>query len=290
MPQSLRQIKRRIKSVENTKKITKAMEMVAASKLRKYQDLLGQTRAYAHELDRMLRRITSTATSYTHPFFEKREEGNALIFLISSDSGLCGSYNFNLFQTVERFLAERISPNSFFTIGRQGFNYLKRKKQTVVGEIGIPRPQEISGALKNIMETAKNYFLEKKVGLVYFIYTDFISMANYRPKVEQLLPLEGIEAEDEQPNVSTVEYILEPSPEKILEDMIPHYLELKIEQALKGALVSEQVSRMMAMRQATDNATEMIDSLTLQRNKARQASITKELIEIVSGFKAQQAK
>lgn len=287
MVQSLRQIKRRIRSVDNTKKITKAMEMVAASKLKKYQDLLGHTRLYAGELERLLGALISEASGYQHPFFEVREAKESLVFLVASDSGLCGSYNSNLFQTVEKFLADRKVKTSFFAIGRRASAYLKRRRFSMVGEVGIPKPQEIGTVVKLIIETASREFVSQKVEQVLMIYTDFISMANYKPKAENLLPLSRIEKQEE---TSPREYILEPSAEKILEEMIPHFLELKVEQAVKGALVSEQVSRMMAMRQATDNATEMIDNLTLQRNKARQAAITKELIEVVSGSLAQQAK
>lgn len=289
MAESLRQIKQRIKSVNNTKKLTKAMEMVAASKLKKYQDLLGQTRAYSAELRRILGKVSTQVKSFNHPLFDVREPKNILVFLITSDSGLCGSYNFNLIQASEGFLSSHKENIACFSIGRQGLGYLKRKNYQVAGEIGIPRPQEIKQASQSILEAAKSRFLDKKVDQVYLIYTEFISMASFKPKVEQLLPLQEIPSEKSEIS-SDKDYILEPSAERILEVMIPHFLELKVEQSLKEALVSEQLSRMMAMRQATDNATEMIDSLTLQRNKARQAAITKELIEVVSGSRAQQGK
>jgi len=289
MAQTLRQIKQRIKSVNNTKKLTKAMEMVAASKLKKYQDLLGQTRTYSAELRRILGKVSTQVKSFNHPLFDVREPKNILVFLITSDSGLCGSYNFNLIQTTEAFLSSRKETFSCFSIGRQGLGYFRRKNYTVTGEIGIPRPQEIKQTAKSILNAAKDQFLSKNVDQVYLIYTEFISMASFKPKVEQLLPLQEIPSEKSAQS-SDKDYILEPTAERILEVMIPHFLELKVEQSLKEALVSEQLSRMMAMRQATDNAKEMIDSLTLQRNKARQAAITKELIEIVSGSKAQQSK
>ncbi len=288
MAQSLRQIKRRIKSVDNTKKITKAMEMVAASKLKKYQDLLGQTRLYAARLEQMLGNLIASATSYQHPFFEIRESKKILIYLVASDSGLCGSYNYNLFQTTERFLSDRKESVSFFAIGRQASAYLKRRRMTMINELGIPKPQDIQNTLQHVIDHAKHVFLEHDADQIFMIYTEFISMGSYKPKVEKIFPLGGIPSKE--PSGALDNYIYEPSAEQILEEMIPHYLALKIDQALKGAFVSEQVSRMMAMRQATDNATEMIESLTLQRNKARQASITKELIEVVSGSKAQQAK
>lgn len=265
------------------------MEMVAASKLKKYQDLLGQTRTYSAELRRILGKVSTQVKQFNHPLFDVREPKNILVFLITSDSGLCGSYNFNLIQTAEAFLSSRSEIFSCFSIGRQGLGFLRRKNYTVAGEIGIPRPQEIKQTAKAILDAAKTEFLDKKVDQVYLVYTEFISMASFKPKIEQLLPLQEIPSEKSEKS-SDKDYILEPTAERILEVMIPHFLELKVEQSLKEALVSEQLSRMMAMRQATDNATEMIDSLTLQRNKARQASITKELIEVVSGSKAQQSK
>jgi len=285
MAESLRQIKQRIKSVNNTKKITKAMEMVAAAKLKKYQDLLGQTRAYGAQLERMLRQLIGATPDFRHPFFEVREPKNNLVFLIASDSGLCGSYNYNLFQTAERFLREQQIANSFFSIGRQGLGFIKRRRFQIVGDLSVPRPQEIQTTVKTIIERSSSLFIEGKFDRIYLIYTQFFSMGSYKPTVDLLLPLEPPKSTGEKK--SEERYILEPSAEVILNQMIPSYLELKVEQAVKEALVSEQVSRMMAMRQATDNATEMIDALTLARNKARQANITKELIEIVSGSKAQ---
>jgi len=284
MAQSLRQIKQRIRSVQNTKKITKAMEMVAASKLKKYQALLGQTRAYADELNRMLGNLISSSASYQHPFFEVRESKKISAVLITSDSGLCGSYNFNLFSTANKFLVDRNESISFFSIGRQGTAYLKRQNQVTAGSLTTPKPDAMREIVRATIDHVKHVFLQHDADQVFMIYTDFISMGNYKPKVERLLPLEGNIGQEK--SAESLDYILEPSLERILEEMIPHYLELKVERAVKGSLVSEQVSRMMAMRQATDNATEMIDTLTLQRNKARQASITKELLEVISGSKA----
>ncbi len=290
MAESLRQIKRRIRSVENTKKITKAMEMVAAAKLKKYQDLLGETKTYAMRLEQMLGRLIGATSSVAHPLFEARELNSTLVFLITSDSGLCGSYNYNLFQTTEYFLENQTKPVSFFAIGRQGFSYLKRKQLATLGELAIPKPQEIEQVVLAVKKTCEQMFLEQTVSHIFFIYTEFISMASYKPKAEQLLPFSAKGEDSRETSKINQEYILEPNAERILEKMVPHFLQLKIEQAIKEALVSEQVSRMIAMKQATDNASEMIDDLTLQRNKARQAGITKELIEIVSGARALQTK
>ncbi len=262
------------------------MEMVAASKLKRYQDLLGQTRAYAARLERMLKNVAAQTSSLTHPLFEVRDAKKSLVILIASDSGLCGSYNSNLFQATEQFIEETAATISFFSIGKQGLAYLKRRKANVVRDLSVPRPQEIEDCLRSILEFSQKTFLAHETDRVFLIYTDFVSMSTYRPRVSQLLPLEQPETGESQK--SNTDYILEPSHERLLEEMLPQYLRCKVEQALKGALVSEQLSRMIAMRQATDNAAEMIDSLTLSRNKARQASITKELIEIVAGSKAQQ--
>ncbi|PIQ85515.1 MAG: ATP synthase F1 subunit gamma [Candidatus Omnitrophica bacterium CG11_big_fil_rev_8_21_14_0_20_45_26] len=286
MIQSLRQIKRRIKSVENTRKITKAMEMVSAAKLRRYQALLGQARAYAVELERILKNLITSAPSFQHPLFEKREVKRVAGILISSDSGLCGSYNYNLFKVAAQFIQNHSETQSYFSLGRRGARFLKRSDVTVTDTEGIPKPQDMAPVMEKIINHAKQAFLGQTADEVYLIYTRFESMTSFAPVAEKLLPLEGIQIDPAIQN--TADYILEPSPARILEEIIPHLLALKVEQAVKGALVSEQVSRMMAMRQATDNAKQMIDSLTLERNKARQATITKELIEIVSGFQAQQ--
>ena len=313
---SLRQIRRRIKSVENTKKITRAMEMVAASKLKKLQDLLKQSDRYIGELGRILGTLVREKP-LAHPLLERREEiKNVLAFLIASDAGLCGSYNTNLFDQTNRFTSAVPGPARFVAIGKQSAAFLKRNRLSVIDELHIPRPQEMDGLIEAVTKIAVDEFQSKRTDQVIFIYTKVVSLGSLKPATEQLFPFasgtslrsskpskaEAIPTEiaSSGPSVgrprlpagkagndeSVIDYIIEPSLEDILEIVIPEFIQAQIGQFVKHSLVAEQASRMMAMRQATDNASEMIDSLTLARNKARQASITKELLEVVSGSRA----
>ena len=296
----LRQIRRRIRSTENTKKMTRAMEMVAAAKLKKLQELLKQSDLYIGELRRILETLVREKP-LAHPLLEKRQESKAtLAFLITSDTGLCGSYNTNILDLAGQFLTPHLYPSPaaaeggkevgvhFIAIGRQGAAFLKRAKQTLSREFVIPRPQEIDQAIREIAETAKNEFRNGQADRVLFLYTKAESLGSLKPTVAQLFPI--ISQETEMREEKLVDYLIEPNLDQILEIMLPEFIEAEVGQLIKHSLVAEQASRMMAMRQATENAKEMIDSLTLLRNKARQASITKELIEVVSGARALQVK
>lgn len=284
MLQSLRQIKRRLRSVVSTQKITKAMEMVAASKLRRYQKLLEETQAYSEELARMTRTFICAQPNISHPLLEERELKEVLVLLIASDSGLCGSYNQNLFQVAQDFAAAQHSPYSFVAIGRQGTNYIKRQGWRLETSFPVPRPQEIEGTTQNVLDTLQTAFLNQTADRIFIIFTHFISFAFSRPVIQEFLPPRDLFRAEK--DVEALHDIFEPSPELIADKLIPAYLASKLEQTLKEALVSEQAARRMAMKQATDNANDMIDYLTLIRNKARQATITKELIEVVTSAKA----
>lgn len=263
------------------------MEMVAAAKLRRYQGLLGQSRAYAAELSSIVGNLMQTNLSLRHPFFETRRVERALAILIASDSGLCGSYHVNLFETLKVFLDARLGPVSFLAVGRQGENYLKRNRHETLLSLVVPKPQEIGRAAQIISEMAGEKFMAGEIDCVFLIYTEFISSTSYRSVAEQFLPL-SLERSEKKSRSLSFGYLLEPSANRVMETLIPHFFKIKIEHALKQALVAEQISRMIAMKQATENAGDMIGALTQLRNKARQSSITKELIEIVTGFRAQQ--
>ncbi len=307
---SLRQIRRRIKSVENTKKMTRAMEMVAAAKLKKLQDLLKQSDFYIAELKRILGTLVKEKP-LAHPLLEKREETHkVLAFVIASDTGLCGSYNTNIFDETSRFISstphlpppkmgggmEGDETLTFISTGKQATNFLKRVKQTTIQEFMVPRPQEIDSSIQKLTELATQAFLSKAADRVVFIYTHVVSLASLKTRVTQLFPFSSTPelpadiSKEKNNEGGIVDYIVEPSLTEVLEKLIPEYIEAETGQFLKHSLVAEQVSRMMAMRQATDSAKDMIESLTLMRNKARQASITKELIEVVSGSRALKIK
>ena len=281
---SLRQIRRRIKSVENTKKITRAMEMVAAAKLRRFEDLLTKARESAYFLEKLLKNLLKDVASYTHPLFEAKDgTGKIVLVVATSDTGLCGTYNSNLLHAANAFLKENAGREvEIVTVGKTGLNYFRRIGQKTGFSFNEIRTSNFEATVLEITEYLKKRFLESHADEVYLLYTQYISKSNYKPRVEKFLNLEKTaEAAGER-----VGYILEPSADRIFEELLPRFLLTKVRTMLLEALLSEQLSRMVAMRQATDNAVEMIEDLTLLRNKLRQASITKELIEVVSGAKA----
>lgn len=280
---SLRQIRRRIKSVENTKKITRAMEMVAAAKLRRFEDLLTKARESAYFLEKLLKNLLNDASSYSHPLFEKKGEANIALVVVSSDTGLCGTYNSNLLHRAADFLKEHDGKKiEIVPVGKNGLGFFKRLNQQVEVSFSEIRLSNFEPTVGEITDYLQKGFLAGRFDEVYLLYTQYVSKSNYKPRVEKFLNLE--KAGDS--SGERVGYILEPSVERVFDEILPKFLLTKIRTMLLEAFLSEQLSRMVAMRQATDNAVEMIEDLTLLRNKLRQASITKELIEVVSGAKA----
>jgi len=266
--------------------MTHAMEMVAAAKLKRLQNLLQDSDRYANELRRMVRHLLHNRP-VAHPLLAPNEEPKrTLVFLISSDTGLCGPYNTNILARTAEWTQETFGKtSSFVAIGRHGAAYLRRSGQTILNQLAIPRPQQMDDTIRALSQIATDQFAEKKVDEVLFLYTKVESLSVLRPSIGKLLPIAAREG-GLQTAQREVDYLVEPSLQEVLELLLPELIEAEIGSYLKHSLASEQASRMIAMRQATDNAEEMIDSLTLARNKARQASITKELIEVVSGSRA----
>lgn len=276
MLQSLRTIKRRIRSVENTKKITSAMEMVAGAKLKKSETVLRAGRSYFLKLETMLKNLICGVDLSAHPLLEERPKNNIGLCVITSDTGLCSTYNDNIIRLAEQFIRGKGKEKiKLITVGKKAFSYFKKRDFTVlrsyVGLQGV-FSQNISDEIANAFT---RLFLSKEVDEVFIIYTHFISALKYKPVLEKFLNIERAQAEE-------IEYILEPSKERILEELIPRYVSAKMRAMLLNAFTSEHSARMIAMKAATDNAAGMIESLTLLRNKARQASITKEIIEVSS--------
>ena len=281
---SLRQIRRRIKSVENTKKITRAMEMVAAAKLRRFEDLLTKARESAYFLEKLLKNLLKDVASYSHPLFEAKDgKGKVALVVATSDTGLCGTYNSNLLHAANAFLKENAGREvEIVTVGKTGLNYFRRIGQKTGLSFNEIRISNFESTVQEITEHLTQGFLGSRFDEVYLLYTQYISKSNYKPRVEKFLNLEKTAEEAGE----KVGYILEPSADRVFEGLLPRFLLTKVRTVLLEVFLSEQLSRMVAMRQATDNAVEMIEDLTLLRNKLRQASITKELIEVVSGAKA----
>ncbi|MSR77062.1 MAG: ATP synthase F1 subunit gamma [Candidatus Omnitrophica bacterium] len=305
MSGKLRELKNRIRSVENTKKITRAMEMVAASKLRRFQTLMSQARPYTLGLESLLKRLNQNLPSKSHPFFESREEKKIGVVLMTSDSGLCGSYNLDLLEHTRDFLRENKSEKIWIGVGKAGIAELRRLGCKIHKELIEIRPARFDEILNDLKSMLESLFLSRQVDAVYVIYSHSLTSSSFADVTEKLLPLAQpastpvIANEEKQSNAviaprndkeQDVDYIFEPSPAFIFDKLIPLYFESKVRQVFLEAIVSEQIARMTAMHAATQNAKEMISSLVLERNKARQASITKEIIEIVSGSQALKIK
>ena len=282
---SLRDIKRRIRSVEGTQQITKAMEMVAAAKLRKAQSKVESSRPYSAKMQSMLDNLTKAAASIVHPLFEKREVKKIALVIISSDRGLCGSYNGNIIRAADEFLKKYEREKVvLITIGKKGYiYYLKRPWEIRLKYLGLGGNLVLS-QVKSITSDLVDLFLSGEVDEICFLYTKFISAMTYRVTLEKFLNIESqVEREEKK---AYLEFIFEPSPEKIFSSLLPNYCMTKVQMALAESFASEHGSRMISMGAATRNAEEMIEHLTLVRNKLRQASITKEMLEITTSAEA----
>ena len=295
---SLRDIRKRITSVRSTQQITKAMKMVATAKLRRAQENILANRPYAAKMLEVLRSLAARTSPDAHPLLYRREPKRIELVLFTADRGLCGAFNMNLISRAERFLEEEKAAENLILsfIGRKGRDYFRKKKITIrqeyvnlFGKMDYPLAARIGG------ELVESY-VAGRVDAIYLVYSEFKSAMQQRVVLEKILPLasdvlrEGKEKGTPSPEASdipaAVDYIYEPSEVEILGKILPMYVEVQIYRALLESLASEFGARMTAMENATNNAAEMIDKLTLVYNKARQAAITRELIEIVSGAEA----
>ena len=282
---TLRDLRRRIRSVQGTQQITKAMEMVAAAKLRKAQTKLESSRPYASKMQSMLTNLSGRAASLSHPLFEKREVKKVCLVVVTSDRGLCGSYNHNVIHQAEQFL-KSFDPGKVFLviIGKKAYTYfakrhwvIKQKYLNLGGNLNFAQVKNISGELVNL-------FLSGEADEVHFIYTRFFSAMTHRVTLEKFLNIESqVESENKE---RYVDYIFEPDPQKIFSELLPNYCLIRVQMFLAESFASEHGSRMISMGAATKNAEEMIEHLTLVLNKLRQATITKEMLEITTGAEA----
>lgn len=282
--QALREIRRRIRSVQNTQQITKAMEMVAAAKLKKAEVKAKAARPYAYKLEKMLENLSLATGLITHPLFKKREkiEKKALL-LVTSDRGLCGSYNTNILRKAEDFLKD-FEPEKIELIimGKKGYRYFAKTDWKIRYKyLDLDGKGDLSQA-KMIIQDVTQLFLKREVDEVYLLYTQFINPISYKIVLEKFLNIESKEKVEKE----KIDYIFEPSSDEIFDALLPRYCLNVIQKVLLESFASEQGSRMTAMRAATDKAEEMIENLTLIRNKIRQASITREMLEIASGAEA----
>jgi len=284
---STRDIRRRIKSVKNTAQITKAMQMVASSKMRKAQLAALAGRPYAKLMNTMLADVAGDAKDFTHPLMEKRGGKKRCVVLVSSDKGLCGALNSNL--TREAFKYDK-DTTVFVCAGKKGAQFVARNKRNLAAEFTY-KDAPLFAEARAISKFVQDLFLKGEVDSVEILYTNFVSTLVQKPEAQGLLPIgeiKGVQAgvHGHETSValekSGVEFQFEPGADTVLGSLLPHYLNFQVYQVLLEAKASEQSSRMVAMKNATDNAKQLIKDLTLEYNKLRQANITKELLEITT--------
>ncbi len=287
---SLRDIRNRIGSVKSTRQITTAMKMVAAAKLRRAQDAILKTRPYAQLLDQALARIAGRAAAeevVAHPLLAPRAQRTAEVVVITSDRGLAGGFNSNIARRTQRFMTEnavRFERIGLSTIGRKGRDYFRARKLEIRKDYsGVHQDLRYERA-EQIAEEYAERFLAGEVDAVFLAYNEFKSAIAQKPVVVQLLPIETPPATEAE--TSGIDFKYEPSREALLRDIVPRHVAMQVWRALLESAASEHGARMSAMESATKNAEEMIAALTLQYNRARQAYVTKELMEIVSGAEA----
>ncbi|MCR8660466.1 ATP synthase F1 subunit gamma [Paenibacillus endoradicis] len=286
MAKGMREIKREIKGKQSTRQITKAMEMVAASKLRRAQEAAVASRPYADKLLEVVNNIAAGTKGVRHPMLESRPIKKTGYLVITSDRGLAGGYNANLLRKVTQTIKEKHKSSEeyvIFVIGRKGRDYFRRRQMPILEEVIGLSDSPSFGDVKSIAATAVNKFSEGAYDELYICYNEFVNALTQIPTETRLLPLENVT--DGNTPVSSYEY--EPSAEGVLEILLPKYAETLIYSAVLDGKASEFGARMTAMGSATKNATKMINQLTLTYNRARQAAITQEITEIVAGANAQ---
>ncbi|WP_166243532.1 ATP synthase F1 subunit gamma [Paenibacillus turpanensis] len=290
MAKGLREIKSKIKGYQNTRQITKAMEMVAASRLRRAQNNAEAARPYADKIREVVSSIASGSNDVRHPMLEKRQVKKTGYLVITSDRGLAGGFNANLLRSVVTTIRERHKSNDefvIFVIGRKGRDYFRKRGFPIVEEItGLPDAPTFAD-IKKIASAAVGGFTEGKFDELYVYYNRFINALTQIPTEKQLLPLTAGDFSKDESKEPTAAYEYEPSAEGVLEVLLPKYAEAVIYSSMLDSKASEFGARMTAMGNATKNATKLIQKLTLEYNRARQAAITQEITEIVAGAGAQ---
>jgi F-type H+-transporting ATPase subunit gamma len=287
---SLLDIRRRIRAVKSTQQITKAMKMVAASKLRRAQERIQHARPYAIQMQRVLKSLASRVDSTAHPLLDDRRQqragGRALLFIITADRGLCGSFNTNVIKAAATFITERRDREvTVGLVGRRGRDYFARRgfdiryeRVNLFANLRFDDAKAIAGA-------GIDAFVNVEVDSVSLVYNEFKSVMQQRVVVDQVLPIPrgAFGGAPESPTAPAIEYLYEPEPNVLFRHLIPNYVEVQVYRALLESAAAEHAARMTAMDAATRNSAEMIDQLTLYMNKVRQAAITREIIEVVSG-------
>jgi len=288
---STRDIRRRIKSVKNTAQITKAMQMVASSKMLRAQQAAIQGRPFAAMTRSLIAHLSDETRDYQHPYMEVREGRKQLVIVVSTDKGLCGALNSNLFREVSKFDPAK---TQYVAVGRKAAQFLARTRRKLVGEFTY-HDTPTFGECQAVSKFAADLFLKGEVDQVHVLFTRFINTLSQRPDSIVLLPMasleevtrkEKAEKKDEPEKAEEFDFLFEPDPETVLERLMVYLLDFAVALILLEAKASEHSARMVAMKNATDNAKQLVKELTLEYNKMRQASITKELLEISSAAMA----
>jgi F-type H+-transporting ATPase subunit gamma len=281
---SLRDVRRRIRSFQNTQKITKAMQVVSATRLRRAQAAVLDARPYSEKMAEVLRTTAELATEYRHPYLNRRQGDRVLVIVVTADRGLCGPLNANTLRAVNRYVTQQHRGQAkYVTIGRKGRDFLARFRREIVADAsGLGDRPGVARILPAVAAALEEYD-EDRVDSILLSYARWVSTLRQEPVIETLLPVDVPEAE---PGRITPDYIYEPDPEKVLDALLPRYVESQVYHAVLENQASEHSARMIAMQNATNAAGDLIKSQTLTANKIRQASITAELMEIVSGAEA----
>jgi F-type H+-transporting ATPase subunit gamma len=285
-----KEIRTKIKSVENTRKITKAMEMVAASKMRKAQDRMREARPYAEKIARVATHLAYAHTEYKHPFVIARDDVKRVgLIVVTSDKGLCGGLNTNALRVVVNQMKQWSAAGVAVDVtafGNKGLGFMQRLGANVVSQLtglgDTPHMEKLIGPVKVMLDA----YLEGKIDALYIVYNRFINTMKQEPTLTQLLPLSQMEDEDEASLKTHWDYIYEPDAKPVVDAMLMRYIESLVYQGVAENMACEQSARMVAMKAASDNAKNVIGELKLVYNKTRQAAITKELSEIVAGAAA----
>jgi F-type H+-transporting ATPase subunit gamma len=276
-------IRRRIRSVKNTQQITKAMKMVSAAKLRRAQEAMFAARPYARKMMEVLNSLATRANPDSHPLLQDHGDKRVLMVVVTADKGLCGGFNANIIRAAARTLEAKAAEGRELqveVVGRKGRDYFKRRQYKVRTEhVGIFQALRFTTA-QRIAQTLIQIYIEQELDEIHLVYNEFKSVVQQRVIVERLLPITKLQFEPHEP---AQDYLYEPDPVRIFGEILPRHVEVQVWRALLESQAAEHGARMAAMDAASRNAGEMIDRLTLYMNKVRQAAITKEIIEVVSG-------
>lgn len=290
---SLLDMRRRIKSVKNTQQITKAMKMVAAAKLKRATDRVTAARPFAQKMSDVLGALSARiGDDFSHPLLDSRGDEKYLIVIVTADKGLAGAFNANVIKIAQAFMKENTGKSvQMMPVGRKGRDFFKRREIAFIEEyVGLTGKGRIeySEAVEIAQNVIRAFTEDESIDKVFLVYSEFKSVLSQKPSVQQLLPIPKVTGEAAQGNGAQAEYIYEQPPAEIFGRLLPKQVETQIYRAILESIASEQGARMTAMDSASKNAGELISTLTLNMNRIRQAAITKEIIEVVSGAAAAQ--